>query len=71
MDYVYKLENLDCANCAAKVEAAVSKLDGVNSCTVNFITQKILLKTGSDMDDNFFSRIKKAVQKVDSAIKIK
>ena len=35
MKKVYRLENLDCANCAAKMEAAIQKLDGVQSATVS------------------------------------
>ncbi len=44
MKKVYRLENLDCANCAAKMEAAIQKLDGVQSATVSFMTQKLTLE---------------------------
>ena len=37
-----KIEDLCCANCAAKIEKAVSKLDGVSKCTVNFMAEKML-----------------------------
>ena len=36
----FKLKDLDCANCAAKMEAAVRKLDGVQECTISFMTQR-------------------------------
>ena len=42
MKKTYRIEGLDCANCAAKIESMISKLDGVNSCTINFITGKII-----------------------------
>ena len=48
----YKFE-VDCANCAAKVEAAVKKIDGVNDATVNFMAQKMVL----DADDARFDEI--------------
>ena len=48
----YKFE-VDCANCAAKVEAAVKKIDGVNDATVNFMAQKLVL----DADDARFEEI--------------
>ena len=51
---------VDCANCAAKVEAAVKKIDGVNDATVNFMAQKLVL----DADDARFEEILKAAQKV-------
>ena len=56
----FKLENLDCANCAAKMEDAIKKLPGVNSATVSFMTQKLTL----DADDARFDEI------VQEAVKI-
>lgn len=47
MTKTYRLHNLDCANCAAKVERAINKLDGVNSASVNFFAQKLTV----DVDD--------------------
>ena len=52
----YKFE-VDCANCAAKVEAAVKKIDGVNDVTVNFMAQKMTI----DADDARFDEILKEV----------
>ena len=52
----YKFE-VDCANCAAKVEEAVKKIDGVNDATVNFMAQKMVL----DADDARFDDILKEV----------
>ena len=43
----YKIE-VDCAVCAGKVEAALAKLEGVNSVSINFISQKMIV----DMDDS-------------------
>ena len=51
---------VDCANCAAKVEAAVKKIDGVNDATVNFMAQKL----GLDADDARFDEILKQVEAV-------
>ena len=41
MKKTFKLEDLDCANCAAKMENAIKKLDGVKDATVSFMTQKM------------------------------
>ena len=46
---------VDCANCAAKIETALNKRDGVNRASVNFMTQKLVL----DADDDRFSAILK------------
>ena len=51
---------VDCANCAAKVEAAVKKIDGVNDATVNFMAQKLVL----DADDARFDEMLKEVEAV-------
>ena len=56
----FKLRDLDCANCAAKMEDAIKKLPGVNSATVSFMTQKLTL----DADDARFDEI------VQEAVKI-
>ena len=49
----FKLENLDCANCAAKMEEEISKLKGVNECSVSFLTQKLII----DADDDAFDSV--------------
>ena len=48
----FKLMDLDCANCAAKMEDAIKKLDGVNDATVSFMMQKMTI----DADDARFER---------------
>lgn len=59
MKKVFVLNDLDCANCAAKMEDAISKIDGVNSASVSFMSQKLTL----DADDMKFDEIlKKAVK---------
>ncbi len=44
MKFVYRLEDLDCAHCAAKMEKAISKLDGVESVQINFLAQKMIIE---------------------------
>lgn len=53
----YKLTDLDCANCAAKMEAAIRKIDGVNDATVSFMAQKMTI----DADDERFDSILKEI----------
>ena len=53
MRKTFKLQDLDCANCGAKMEAAIKKVDGVNDATVSFMTQKLTL----DADDARFDAI--------------
>lgn len=56
----FKLTDLDCANCAAKMEDAIKKLDGVNDASVSFMMQKMTI----DADDARFDEIMKAVVEV-------
>ena len=60
MKKTFKLIDLDCANCAAKMEAAIKKLDGVADASVSFMTQKMTV----DADDARFDDIMKQVVKV-------
>ena len=46
----YIIEGLDCANCGAKIEDAISKMDGVNSASVSFLTEKVKLDLADDID---------------------
>ena len=58
MKKVYKIE-VDCAVCANKIQDALSKIEGVNSVTVNFMTQKMIIDIN---DDNFEEIFKKAIK---------
>ncbi|MBQ3566351.1 MAG: heavy-metal-associated domain-containing protein [Oscillospiraceae bacterium] len=60
MKKTFKLEELDCANCAAKMEAGIAKIDGVEAVTVSFMTQKLTLTA----DENAFDKILKQASKV-------
>ena len=53
----FNLIDLDCANCAAKMEAAIKKIDGVHDATVSFMTQKMTI----DAEDDRFDAIMKEV----------
>ena len=57
MKKIFKLQDLDCANCAAKMEEAIKKIDGVNDASVNFMMQKMTI----DADDSKFDDIMKEV----------
>lgn len=56
----FKLQDLDCANCAAKMEEAIKKIDGVNDAVVSFMTQKMTV----DADDSRFDEIMDEVVRV-------
>ena len=53
----FKLDEIDCANCAAKVEEAIKKIDGVNGATVSFMTQKLTLEADDAEFDEVLDRV--------------
>ena len=63
MKKTYKLIDLDCANCAAKMEAAIKKLPGVTDATVSFLTQKMTIE--ADDLDAVIKDVVKCVKKVE------
>lgn len=69
MQKTYKCE-IDCANCANKMEEAVQKIDGVNKVIVNFITQKFTLDANDDIFDKVLDESIKTMKKVDSDFEI-
>ena len=65
MKKVFKLEDLDCAACAAKMEDAIRKVEGVQDVSVNFMTQKLKLELEEENYDTIMKEIKKVCKKVD------
>lgn len=70
MKKVFKLEDLDCANCAAKMERAVAKLDGVDSVSVSFMAQRMAIEADEARFDEIMERVEKACRKVEPDCRI-
>ena len=64
MKKTYKIE-VDCANCAAKMEAAIRKLDGVEQASVNYFAQKLILETREDDQSEIMNAVLKACRKIE------
>ena len=61
----FDLDNLDCANCAAKMEAAIKKIDGVEDASVNFLTQKLTLSAADEVFEDVLQEVIKVAKKVE------
>lgn len=59
------MENLDCANCAAKMEAAINKIAGVKEATVSFMTQRLVIEADDDRFDEIVKEAAAVCKKVD------
>lgn len=71
MKKVMKLQDLDCANCAAKIENAVKKLEGVTSVKVNFLSQKMELEAPDDRYETVLDEAKKIIKKIEPDVVVK
>ena len=66
MKKTYKLRDLDCANCAAKMENAIGKLPEVSSVTVSFMTQKMTAEYADGVEEaEALKQIRKIIRRVE------
>lgn len=59
----YKLQDLECANCAAKIENAIKGIEGVNDASVSFMTQKLSLDVADDQLERVMTEVEQAIHK--------
>lgn len=68
MKKTFVLEDLDCANCAAKIENAVKELEYVISASVSFMTQKLVLEAPDEKFEEVVAAVEKVIKKVDADV---
>ena len=61
----FKLVDLDCANCAAKMEDAIKKVDGVKDATVSFVMQKMTVEADDARFDDIMKEIVMVCKRVE------
>lgn len=66
----FKLQDLDCANCAAKMEEGIKKINGVQDATVSFMTQKLTIEAEDDRFDEIMKQVVAVCAKVEPDCKI-
>lgn len=70
MKRVFKLEDLECANCAAKMERAINEIKGVKSATVSYMQQKLVLEADEEMVDDILKQAQKIIKKIEPDCRI-
>ena len=71
MKKTFQLEDLDCANCALKMENAIKKLEGVTDASVSFIMQKMTVEAEDGADfDALMKKVVKVCRKVEPDCRI-
>ena len=61
----FKMQDLDCAHCAAKMEEAIKKIDGVNDAAISFMAQKLTIDAEDDKFDSIMEEVVKTCRKVE------
>ena len=70
MKKTFNLEELDCAHCAAKMETAINKIDGVISASISFMSQKLTIEAADEDFDKVLKAAQKAIKKVEPDCRI-
>ncbi len=70
MKKTFILEELDCANCAAKMQEKIKKVKGVNDCSITFMTKKMFLDAEDVQFENIIMEVKKLIKKVEPDVEM-
>lgn len=71
MKYNFYIQDVDCGNCAAKIEHEISKQSYINSVHIDFMTTKVKVDTNTDMDEtDLLTKLSKIADKIESGSKI-
>ena len=71
MKKTYILDGLCCANCAAKMETGINKIEGIDKATISFLTSKLVIETAEEPTKVLLKKIEKVVHKVEPDVEMK
>lgn len=70
MKKTFTLDEVDCANCAAKMERKINEIEGVIAASVSFMTQKLTIEADEGDFDRILKEAQKAVSKIEPDCRI-
>lgn len=70
MKNTFKIKGLDCANCAAQLENAIQKIEGVKSASISFMTERMVLEFNENNKDVIMQKVKRTIKKEEPDVKI-
>lgn len=70
MKKVYVLEELECAHCAAKMEEAIRKIEGVEAASISFLAQRLTIEADEARLDAILKQADKAVRRIEPDCRI-
>lgn len=71
MKNTYRIKNLGCANCAAKMERRIKKLDGVHNASINFMTSRLTIEADDEHVDEIAKKAALICQKIEPDCRVK
>lgn len=66
----FKIEGLDCANCAGELERAIKKIDGIENVVINFMMQRMELEYNENEKEEIMKKVKKTIKKEEPDVTI-
>lgn len=70
MKLKFKIEGLDCANCANELEEIIGKLEEVISVSISFMTERMIIETNTDDKDNLIQKVESLIKKSEPDVTI-
>ncbi len=70
-NYKFKIENLDCANCANELEGALKKIDAIEKVSISFMMQRLTFECEEERKEEALEKIRKVIKKEEPDIKLK
>ena len=71
MKRVYKLEGLDCADCAAKLERKLAAIEGITSANINFMTLKCTLEAEAEKMNEIIDKAMEIIKVEEPDVEVK
>lgn len=70
MKYTFIVEDIDCGNCANKIEAALNKEDYINEASLNFILKKLVVDSNETDEEKLREQIEKLANRIEKGVRI-
>ena len=70
MNIKFKIKGLDCANCAAELERALRKIEGIKNATISFMAERMELEYDENNEEEIIKKVKKVIKREEPDVKI-
>ncbi len=70
MNSKFKVKGLDCANCAAELERAIQKIEGIKNANISFMTERMELEYDENNEDEIIKKVKKVIKREEPDVTI-